>query len=109
MNASFEMAYLSGGDEIFGPNFGGATVYTNVRKGYLGECPNAGKFVSNLKFTLQMENEIMGAILNEGKDAKVAAKDWLKAHPDVVGPWLEGVTTFDGGDAKSAVTSTLGS
>jgi glycine betaine/proline transport system substrate-binding protein len=32
MNASFEMAYLSGGDEIFGPNFGGATVYTNVRK-----------------------------------------------------------------------------
>jgi glycine betaine/proline transport system substrate-binding protein len=109
MNASFKMAYLSGGDEIFGPNFGGATVYTNVRKGYVSECPNAGKFVSNLKFTLQMENEIMGAILNEGKDAKVAAKDWLKAHPDVVAPWLEGVTTFDGGDAKAAVTSVLGS
>ena len=109
MNASFEMAYLSGGDEIFGPNFGGATVFTNVRKGYVSECPNVGKFVSNLKFTLQMENEIMGAILNDGKDAKVAAKDWLKAHPDVVSPWVEGVTTFDGGDAKAAVTSVLGS
>lgn len=109
MNASFEMAYLSGGDEIFGPNFGGATVYTNVRKGYVSECPNVGKFVSNLKFTLQMENEIMGAILNDGKDAKIAAKDWLKAHPDVVSPWVEGVTTFDGGDANAAVTSVLGS
>ncbi|HEX6011063.1 MAG TPA: choline ABC transporter substrate-binding protein, partial [Geminicoccaceae bacterium] len=39
MNANFELAYLTGGDEVFGPNFGGATVYTNVRKGYLQECP----------------------------------------------------------------------
>jgi glycine betaine/proline transport system substrate-binding protein len=103
------MAYLSGGDDVFGPNFGGATVYTNVRQGYGSECPNAGKFVSNLKFTLGMENEIMGAILDGGKDAKVAAKDWLKAHPETVTPWLEGVTTFDGGDAKAAVTTALGS
>jgi glycine betaine/proline transport system substrate-binding protein len=108
MNANFDMAYLSGGDEVFGPNFGGATVYTNVRKGYVSECPNAGKFISNLKFTLQMENEIMGAILNEGKDAKVAAKDWLKAHPEVMEPWLQGVTTFDGGDANAAVKAALG-
>jgi glycine betaine/proline transport system substrate-binding protein len=107
MNANFEMAYLSGGDEVFGPNFGGATVFTNVRQGYISECPNAGKFVSNLKFTLQMENEIMGAILNDGKDAKVAAKEWLKAHPEVVEPWLEGVTTFDGGDGKGAVNTAL--
>src|SRR5919106_5078002 len=59
MNANFDLAYLSGGDDWFGPNFGGATVYTNVRAGYVGECPNAGKLVSNLKFTLGMENEIM--------------------------------------------------
>ena len=107
MNANFEMAYLSGGDEVFGPNFGGATVYTNVRQGYVSECPNVGKFISNLKFTLKMENEIMGAILNDGKDAKVAAKEWLKANPDAMAPWLEGVTTFDGGDAKAAVTRRL--
>ena len=34
MNANFEMAYLSGGDDFFGPDFGGATVYTNTRAGY---------------------------------------------------------------------------
>ena len=109
MNANFEMAYLSGGDEIFGPNFGGATVHTNVRQGYVGECPNVGKFVSNLKFTLKMENEIMGAILNDSKDAKVAAKEWLKANPDAASAWLEGVTTYDGGDAKAALGTALGS
>ncbi|MGD9912452.1 MAG: choline ABC transporter substrate-binding protein [Rhizobiaceae bacterium] len=108
MNANIEMAYLSGGDDVFGPNYGGATVHTNVRAGYVTECPNVGKFVSNLTFTLKMENEIMGAILNDGADPKAAAAAWLKANPDTVTPWLDGVTTFDGGDAAAAVKTALG-
>ena len=39
MNANIEMTYLTGGDEVFGPNFGGATVYTNTRKGYVSRVP----------------------------------------------------------------------
>jgi glycine betaine/proline transport system substrate-binding protein len=109
MNANIEMAYLSGGDEVFGPNFGGATVHTNVRQGYLDECPNVGKLLQNLSFTLEMENEIMGSILNDGAEAGAAAKEWLKAHPEAVDPWLEGVTTFDGGDAAAAVKEAIGS
>ena len=44
MNANYEMAYLAGGDEYFGPNFGGATVFTNVRAGLrqgMPECRQA--------------------------------------------------------------------
>ncbi len=109
MNANFEMEYLTGGDDVFGPNFGGATVYTTVRKGYVAECPNVGKLVSNLKFTLDMENKVMGAILNESKDPKAAALEWLKANPDALNPWLDGVTTFDGsGPALDAVKKGLG-
>ncbi|TWG97158.1 glycine betaine/proline transport system substrate-binding protein [Mesorhizobium sp. J18] len=108
MNANIEMEYLSGGDEVFGPNFGGATVHTNVRKGFTEECPNLGKLLNNLVFSLEMENEIMGAILDEGKEPATAAADWLKANPDAVSPWLEGVTTFDGGDALAAVQEKLG-
>ncbi|MEO9874460.1 MAG: choline ABC transporter substrate-binding protein [Anderseniella sp.] len=107
MNANFEMAYLEGGDDVFGPNLGGATVHTNVRKGYVGECPNAGKLISNLKFTLQMENEIMGAILNDGTDPEKAATNWLKANAGVMDAWLDGVTTFDGGDGMAAAKSAL--
>ncbi len=108
MNANFELAYLSGGDDFFGPNFGGATVYTNVRAGYTSECPNVGKLLGNLAFTLAMENEIMGAILNDGEDPEKAAAAWLRAHPDVVQSWLGGVTTFDGKDGLAAVRSHLG-
>jgi glycine betaine/proline transport system substrate-binding protein len=107
MNANFKMTYLTGGDDYFGPNLGGATVYTNTRGGYVAECPNTGKLLSNLSFTLAMENEIMGAILNDGTDPREAAKAWLAAHPDVIGPWLDGVTTKDGGDAMAAVTAAL--
>lgn len=108
MNANFAMTYLSGGDDYFGPNFGGAEVFTNVRKGYVAECPNAGKFVSNLKFTLAMENEIMAAILDDGQDPKKAAAAWLKKHPDVPAAWISGVTTVDGGDAKAALNKAMG-
>ena len=108
MNAKFEMAYLEGGDDVFGPNFGGATVSTNVRAGYTGECPNVGKFLTNLVFSLKMENEIMASILDDGADPKDAAKAWLKANPAAFEPWLAGVTTFDGGDANAAVKTALG-
>lgn len=108
MNANFKLTYLEGGDDFFGPNLGGATVHTNVRAGYVDECPNIGKFISNLRFSLAMENEIMGAILNDGEEPRDAAKDWLKANPSVLAGWLEGVTTKDGGDAMGAVKGALG-
>ncbi len=108
MNANIEMAYLSGGDDVFGPNFGGATVFTNTRAGYSEECANVGALLGNLVFTLQMENEIMGAILNDGEDPEDAAAAWLKANPAVLEPWLVGVTTRDGADALAAVKGQLG-
>ena len=98
------LAYLDGmGDS----GFGAATVETNTRKGYTTECPNVGKFITNLKFNLAMEGAIMDAIL-KGADANTAATDWLKANPDAATPWLAGVTTFDGGDAQAAVKAALG-
>lgn len=108
MNANFDMSYLTGGDDYFGPDLGGANVFTNTRAGYVTECPNVGKLLTNLKFSLAMENEIMGAILDGGEDPNKAAKAWLAAHPDVLPGWLDGVTTEDGGDGLAAVKAALG-
>ncbi|SEQ66603.1 glycine betaine/proline transport system substrate-binding protein [Faunimonas pinastri] len=108
MNTKYNMEYLKGGDDVFGPNFGGATVFTNERTGYDTECPNAGKFISNLKFSLDMENTVMGYILDDGMEPKAAAQKWLKANPEVWTPWLDGVTTFDGKPAMPAVKASLG-
>ena len=96
--------YLDGmGDS----GFGAATVLTNVRQGYTSECPNVGKLLSNLKFDLAMEGAMMAPVLKDGADPKETAKAWLKANPDAAKPWLQGVTTFDGGDAAAAVDAAL--
>ncbi|MEO8667963.1 MAG: choline ABC transporter substrate-binding protein [Bauldia sp.] len=108
MNSKFKMSYLSGGDDVFGPNYGGATVYTNTRAGYTTECPNVGTFVKNLTFTLPMENEVMGAILFDGVEGPKAAEAWLKANPAAWEGWLAGVTTIDGQPGLDAAKKSLG-
>jgi glycine betaine/proline transport system substrate-binding protein len=108
MNANFDLTYLEGGDDWFGPNLGGATVYTNTTAGYVADCPNIGQFLENLEFSLQMENEIMGAILDEGAKPDAAARAWLKENPGAIEPWLDGVTARDGGEAMAAVKGALG-
>lgn len=107
MNANHDLKYLSGADDFFGPNYGGATVHTNVRKGYLDECKNVGALLKNLEFTLSMENEVMSAILNDGKEPRVAAHEWLKKNPGVLDKWLDGVTTLSGEPALPAVKKSL--
>ncbi|MGK0445924.1 MAG: glycine betaine/proline transport system substrate-binding protein [Bermanella sp.] len=107
MNSNFEIAYLTGGDDFFGPDLGGASVMTNVRKGYTQECPNVGRFLNNLEFTLMLENEVMKAILDDKKKPEDAARSWLKANPAVLDTWLKGVKTLDGKPGVAAVKASL--
>lgn len=103
MNTRFDLRYLTGGDSTFGPNFGGARIFTNTRAGYSRECPNVGRLLRNLEFTLAAEDTLMGAILDRHQDPKAAATEWLNAHPEVLGHWLAGVTTYDGRPALEAM------
>jgi len=106
MNMRFDLKYLAGGDEVFGPNYGGATIYTVTRKGYSAECPNMGRLLANLKFTLRGESEMMAAILDRHEAPEIAATEWLKANPTATKAWLEGVLTFEGRPAVSALAHT---
>ncbi len=107
MNTNFDMTYLTGGDDTFGPDFGAATVYSNVRAGLLEECPNVGQFLKNLAFSVEMENVLMAEILDKGADPEEAGRDYLKANMGILDDWLAGVTTLDGGDAMAAVKAEL--
>jgi len=107
MNLSFKLAYLSGGDDSFGRNEGGATVYTAVRAGYAGACPNLGRLLANLKFPLAGVDAMMGDIIDRRMDPARAAAAWLKANRDALKPWLDGVTTLDGKPAEPAVAAKL--
>ncbi|MFT7114885.1 MAG: glycine betaine/proline transport system substrate-binding protein [Rhodoferax sp.] len=107
MNSRFKMHYLEGGDEVFGPNLGGATIYTNVRQGYVQECANVGQLLSNMAFTLEMENTLMDAVLNDNQRPDVAAQAWLKANPQVLDAWLNNVVSRDGQPALAVVRAQL--
>lgn len=107
MNSAFDITYLSGGDAYFGPDFGGAQVFTLARTGWSAACPNAAQLFRNLVFEVEMENELMGLIL-DGAAPDEAARTWLSANPGAVRPWLEGVTTLDGAPGVEAVTADLG-
>ncbi|MFL9867179.1 choline ABC transporter substrate-binding protein [Paraburkholderia fungorum] len=102
MNVQMKIDYLSGGDDVFGPNYGEAKVMTVVPTDYSTRCPNVAKLVSNLHFTTDIENHVMLPIMNK-IDPNKAAKDWLKANPAVLDKWLAGVKTFDGKDGLPAV------
>ena len=108
MNSDYDLTYLSGGDDYFGPNYGGADVFTNVRRGYLSECPNVGRLLGNLQFTLEMENAIMGGILNDGKTPEDAALAWLREHPAILDDWLDGVENINGEDGREAFRAARG-
>ncbi len=104
MNVNINMTYLSGEGDT---GFGDSDVVTNVRAGYTKECPNVGRLLQNLEFTLKAENEVMSAILDDGKEHGVAAHEWLKANSGALNKWLKGVKTLDGKDGLQAVKASL--
>ncbi len=108
MNTKFDLKYLKGGDAYYGPDFGGATVSTQVRKGYLAECPQVGKLLKQLTFNVDIESEGMGYILDDGMSGKEAVRKLLANPPEMLDAWLDGVTTVDGSPALPAVKADLG-
>lgn len=107
MNLSMSITYLTGTEDVFGPNDGAATVSTVTSPTYAERCPNANRLLTSLRFTSAQEAELMQPIMDRKQPAQVA-RDWLKANPQVVEAWLAGVTTFDGQPAAPAVLAALG-
>lgn len=109
MNAMYDFKYLTGGDKHYGPDFGAATVSTQVRKGYLEECPNAGRLLKNLAFEIDFENAGMGYLINDGMSPEEAGRKAILENPALLDAWLTGVTTLAGENGLDAVKAKLGS
>ncbi|MEO4045592.1 choline ABC transporter substrate-binding protein [Pseudomonas sp. CAU 1711] len=107
MNTQFDLTYLAGGDEVFGPDYGAAKVYTVVPPDYEARCANVGKLLNNLQFSVEIESQLMDRVLQKENPTTVA-RDWIKANPQILDQWLAGVTTFDGQDGSAAVKMFIG-
>lgn len=108
MNSDIDLKYLTGGDKFYGPNFGAATVSTQVRKGYAAECPNVAKLLKNLTFDVEFENRGMAYLMKDGLAPEEAGAKAIKENPQRLDAWLAGVTTADGQPGLDAARKSLG-
>ncbi|MEK7484150.1 MAG: ABC transporter substrate-binding protein, partial [Planctomycetota bacterium] len=89
MNTKMEMVYLDDPLEIWGPGGGLSEVHTILSTQFVQQSPQLLPFFENLTFTLEMENEWMRQLLEEGKEPEVMAKAWLQEHPEQKELWLK--------------------
>lgn len=101
MNINMKMHYLTGSQDVFGPDEGRATVSVVTAPDYAQRCPNVNRLLTNLTFSAAQESQLMVPIMAR-KDPKDVARQWLKDHPEDAKRWLDGVTTFDGKPADPA-------
>lgn len=108
MNDKFPLTYLTGGDKYFGPNLGEAHVRTVARRDFPQDCPNLTQLFRQMHFTVDMENTMMAAILDDGAEPKDAATAYLKKHPELLDTWLTNVNTAGDQPGLAAVKKELG-
>jgi choline ABC transporter, periplasmic binding protein len=109
MNINIDMRYLTGGDEYFGPNQGGATVYTIASAGYADRCSNVGRLLDQYAYTVEEQSRAGGHVINDDMSPLEAAQTLVSDNPELIDRWLDGVTTASGeGDAVAVVRNDLG-
>ncbi len=84
----WKLKYLEDPKDVYG---GEEHISTIVRKGLKEDMPEVYKILDNFHWNPADMEEIM--VLNEKKGAEPYenAKEWVKAHPDRVKPWLDGI------------------
>jgi glycine betaine/proline transport system substrate-binding protein len=104
MTLKYPMQFLQGGEAV---HFGEAKIFTDVRTGYLEECPNVGRLLKNLAFTPALESRMMSLILDDHLDGPAAATRFLQSHDSELDGWLAGVVSTRGGRGTDSVRSAL--
>ncbi len=64
MNLQIDMTYLTGSEDVFGPDEGAATVSTMTAAGYQAQCGNVARLLHNLRFQHAQVSQVMAPILD---------------------------------------------
>ena len=106
MNINMRIEYLTGSEDVYGPNEGAASVSTVTAPDFAERCPNVQRLLENLTFSAAQESQLMVPIM-ERKTPQDVARQWLREHPEDLQRWLAGVSSFDGKDGVAAVQASL--
>jgi glycine betaine/proline transport system substrate-binding protein len=85
--AKYDLKYLKDPKGVFG---GEETINTFARKGLKEDQPDVYSVLDNFHWTSEDLESVMLEIM-DGKDPKVAAKDWVDANADKVAEWTKDV------------------
>jgi len=116
MNLNIDLEFLEGGADYWGPNQGGASVYTLARTGYAWHCPNVGQFLENYTYSVEEQSQLAGFVINDRMDYAEAGRALLRERPELLERWFGqggtyqtgAVTTADGeGSALEAIQAAL--
>ncbi|MBI3893414.1 MAG: choline ABC transporter permease subunit [Candidatus Wallbacteria bacterium] len=89
MNTTLSMEYLTDPLQKWGLGGGASEVHTIVSRELVRRSPELTAFFRKLAFTVELENELMGAILDRSQSPEAAARAWMQRHPPAVSAWLE--------------------
>jgi len=102
MNVMYDIRYLSGGADYWGPNKGEVIVDTVARKGYIWACPNIGQFLDNYDFTVKEQSTIMDYHANKDMDYLDAEKKLIRDNPELLDRWFNRSGIYQTGRIKTA-------
>lgn len=102
MNINFEMEFLHGGEDYWGPDQGAATVRTISRNGYGWKCENVGQFLENYTFTVEEQARMGDFIMNEGMDYDEAGRALIEEQPELLERWFAEGGTYKTGAIRTA-------
>lgn len=88
MTINFDMKFLAGGADYWGPNKGSSTVWTITRTGYAWQCPNIGQFLVNYNVTSAEQSTMSAKVINKGMTYLEAGKAVVKNHPEMLKRWF---------------------
>ncbi|WP_172197621.1 glycine betaine ABC transporter substrate-binding protein [Saccharibacillus qingshengii] len=92
MFSKYDLKYLEDPKKSFGE---AEEIHTIARQGLEQDHPEAYQFLDKFEWTEEEMGEIMIAI-QDGTTAEQAAKDFVKAHPERVAEWTDGITPVSG-------------
>lgn len=91
MFTKFPLKFLKDPKNVYGQ---AENIHTITRKGLKEDMPEANEFLKRFHWTAEEMSEVMMKV-NDGEDAKKAAREWIKANPKLVNEWTKDIPKVD--------------
>lgn len=93
MNIIYKLKYLDDPELMWG---GASTVNTVVQPDYVTRQPNVARFFRQMTIPSEVQSSWIYDYGYKEEPLEQVAARWIKANRELVGQWLEGVTSADG-------------